>query len=45
MSISDVGGFFIGELVYKVERYGKRFVTVNPRNTNQTWLCHEDWSN
>lgn len=39
MSISDVGWrTFLGMLTYKAALYGKRLVTVNPRNTTQT--CH-----
>lgn len=37
MSISDVGWrTFLGMLAYKADLYGKKFVTVNPRNTTQT---------
>lgn len=39
MSISDVGWrTFLGMLTYKATLYGKKFETVNPRNTTQT--CH-----
>ena len=37
MSISDVGWrTFLSMLEYKAEMHGKKFVTVNPRNTTQT---------
>lgn len=40
MSISDVGWrTFLEMLTYKANRYGKTFVTINPRNTTQT--CHD----
>jgi putative transposase len=40
MSISDVGWrTFLGMLAYKADMYGRKFITVNPRNTTQT--CHD----
>ncbi len=40
MNIADVGWrTLLGMLSYKADMYGKRFITVNPRNTTQT--CHD----
>lgn len=40
MSISDVGWrTFLGMMTYKADLYGKKFLTINPRNTTQT--CHD----
>ncbi|MFC6322472.1 RNA-guided endonuclease InsQ/TnpB family protein [Companilactobacillus baiquanensis] len=40
MSISDVGWrTFLQQLEYKAKLYGKRFITINPKNTTQT--CHD----
>ena len=37
LSISDVGWrTFLGMLAYKAKLYGRRFITINPRNTTQT---------
>ncbi|WP_125684397.1 RNA-guided endonuclease InsQ/TnpB family protein [Levilactobacillus yonginensis] len=37
MSISDVGWrTLLGMLAYKADLYGRKFLTVNPRNTTQT---------
>lgn len=37
LSISDVGWrTFLGMLAYKTKLYGRRFITINPRNTTQT---------
>lgn len=37
MSISDVGWrTFLQMLSYKADLYGKRFITINPKNTTQT---------
>lgn len=38
-SISDVGWrTFIQKLTYKAELYGKKFITIDPKNTTQ--MCH-----
>ena len=37
LSISDIGWrTFLGMLAYKAKLYGRRFITINPRNTTQT---------
>lgn len=39
-SIADVGWrTFIQKLTYKAELYGKKFITIDPKNTTQT--CHD----
>ena len=39
-SISDVGWrMFIQKLTYKAELYGKKFITVDPKDTTQ--MCHD----
>lgn len=39
-SIADVGWrTFIQKLTYKAESYGRKFITVDPKNTTQT--CHD----
>ena len=40
MSISDVGWrLFLEKMTYKSVMYGRRFVTVDPKNTTQK--CHD----
>ena len=40
MSISDVGWrSFLEKMEYKAIMYGRKFVTVDPKNTTQT--CHD----
>lgn len=39
LSVSDVGWrTFLSMLSYKADIYGRKFVTISPRNTTQT--CH-----
>lgn len=48
-SISDVGWrTFVQKLTYKAELYGRKFITVDPKNTTQMchdcgYICGSDW--
>lgn len=48
-SISDVGWrTFVQKLTYKAELYGRKFITVDPKNTTQMchdcgYVCGSDW--